>query len=106
MNAPVANPEERLSLLAALTESLVAEAKMDERAARALAVKVVGKFRQRLRGCHLYIAQSDPQDTAERDAAICRDYDGTRDSRERLQVRWGVSRPTFYRVISEARRNA
>ena len=100
MTPPVANPEERLSLLAALTEILVAEAKMDERAARALAVKVVGKFRQRLRGCHLYVAQSDPQDTAERDAAIRRDYDGSRSSRERLQLRWDVSKSTFYRIVN------
>jgi len=91
--------DDRLSLLAILTDVIRTGSGLDERASKALAAKAVGQVRQRLRGCSLYVAQSDPQDTVERDAAIRRDYDGTRASRERLQLRFGVSRTTFYRII-------
>ncbi|MBS0372535.1 MAG: hypothetical protein JSS57_25445 [Proteobacteria bacterium] len=92
--------EEPMSLLAVLTRTIQDEVGIDERAARALAVKVVGKIRQRMRGEMLYIAKHDAEENAERDMAIRRDYDGSRTSRERLQLRWGVSRATFYRIIN------
>lgn len=92
-------PIERLSLLTVLTETIRSDVGLDERAARALAAKIVGKVRQRMRGELLYVAKQDPADCAERDAAIRRDYDGSRASRERLQIRWDVSKATFYRIV-------
>lgn len=106
MNAPPLPPviaAERLSLLQVLTETIQSDAGLEERAARALAVKVVGKIRQRMRGETLYIAKQDPEEHAERDMAIRRDYDGSRISRERLQLRWDISRATFYRIINEGK---
>lgn len=93
-------PIERLSLLAALTETIQEDVGLDYRAARTLAAKTVGKVRQRMRGEALYVAKKDPADFAERAAAIRRDYDGSRASRERLQIRWDVSKATFYRIVS------
>lgn len=92
-------PIERLSLLTVLTETIQSDVGLDERAARALAAKIVGKVRQRMRGEALYVAKQDPADFTERDAAIGRDYDGSRASRERLQIRWDVSKATFYRIV-------
>lgn len=95
-------PIERLSLLTVLTETIQADVGLDERAARALAAKIVGKVRQRMRGEALYVSKQDPIDCTERDAAIRRDYDGTRISRERLQIRWGISQATLYRIIGNS----
>ena len=46
------------------------------------------------------VASTDEADRAARDAAIRRDYDGSRQSRERLQLRWDISRAQFYRIIN------
>ena len=103
MNAPTLTTivaAERLSLLQVLTETIQSDAGLEEGAARVLAAKIVGKVRQRMRGEALYVAKQDPKDHTERDMAIRRDYDGSRASRERLQLRWDVSRATFYRIIN------
>ncbi|MBS0357539.1 MAG: hypothetical protein JSR83_26940 [Proteobacteria bacterium] len=92
---------ERLSLLQVLTETIQSDAGLEERAARALAAKIVGKVRHRMCGEALYIAKQDPEAHTERDMAIRRDYDGSRASRERLQLRWDISRATFYRILRE-----
>lgn len=91
--------EERLSLLWVLTEAIRSEGGIDERIARALAVKVVGKVRHHHQSATIYVAKHDPAEILERDESIRRDYDGTRASRKRLQQRWDVSRATFYRII-------
>lgn len=103
-NFPINVVTERLSLLQVLAETIQSDAGLDERAAKALAAKIVGKIRQRMRGEALYIAKYDPEQHAERDAAIRRDYDGSRASRERLQLRWDVSRATFFRIVSSEER--
>lgn len=93
-------PDDRISLLTVLAQAIQADTNVDEHTARAMSVRLVGQIRQQLRGEKLYIAKQDPEDHAERDAAIRRDYDGSRISRERLQLRWDVSRSTFYRIIN------
>lgn len=52
----------------------------------------------------IYVANADEADRDARDAAICRDYDGTRASRERLQLRYDISRAQFYRIINEKKK--
>lgn len=94
-------PDDRVSLLVVLTKAIQADTSMDERTARAMAARLVGQIRQQLRGEKLYVAKQDPEDNIERDIAIRRDYDGSRASRERLQLRWDISRATFYRIINE-----
>lgn len=106
MNAPTPPrvvASERLSLLQVLTETIQSDAGLEERAARALAAKIVGKVRHRMCGEALYIAKQDPEAHTERDTAIRRDYDGSRASRERLQLRWDISRATFYRIINDGK---
>lgn len=93
-------PDDRVSLLVVLAKAIQADTSMDERTARAMAARLVGQIRQQLCGEKLYIAKQNPEENIERDTAIRRDYDGSRASRERLQLRWDVSRATFYRIIS------
>lgn len=93
-------PDDRISLLAVLAQAIQADTNVDEHTARAMATRLVGQIRQQLRGEKLYVAKQDPEDHTERDMAIRRDYDGSRASRERLQLRWDVSRATFYRIIN------
>ena len=68
--------------------------------AKRLAAQIVGGIRRQMRGEMLYVASTDEADRAARDAAIRRDYDGSRQSRERLQLRWDISRAQFYRIIN------
>jgi len=96
-------PDDRVSLLVVLAKAIQADTSMDERTARAMAARLVGQIRQQLCGEKLYIAKQNPEENIERDTAIRRDYDGSRVSRERLQLRWDVSRATFYRIISGGR---
>lgn len=92
---------DRCSLLGTIAATLQADHGMPEREARCLAAQIVGDIRKQFRGDTLYVASADEADRAARDAAICRDYDGTRQSRERLQLRWDISRAQFYRIINE-----
>lgn len=96
---------DRLSLLSAIAVALQESLGIDERQAQHIAAKTVGIVRKHYRGEALYIARREPQDIRERDEAIRRDYDGSRASRERLQLRWDVSRATFFRIAREEERS-
>ena len=100
MNAR-ANHADRKSLLGTIATTLEAGHGLPPFEARKLASQIVGDIRKRFRGEALYVASADEADRATRDAAIRRDYDGTRQSRERLQLRWDISRAQFYRIINE-----
>ena len=93
-------PGDRISLRAVLAQAIQADTNVDEHTALMMSARLVGRIRQQLRGEKLYIAKQDPEDRAARDAAIRRDYDGSRQSRERLQLRWDISRAQFYRIIN------
>lgn len=93
--------EDRLSLLDAIAIALQGSLEIDERQARNIAAKTVGIVRKHYRGEALYIARREPKDTRERDEAIRRDYDGSRVSRERLMLRWGLRKSMFYEILKE-----
>ena len=96
------NRKNRSSLLCVIAVTLETESGMPSQTARQLAAQIVGGIRKQMRGEMLYVANADEADRADRDAAIRRDYDGTRPSRERLQLRWDISRAQFYRIINSA----
>lgn len=93
-------PGNRASLACIIALTLESESGMPPPAAKRLAAQIVGGIRRQMRGEMLYVASTDEADRAARDAAIRRDYDGSRQSRERLQLRWDISRAQFYRIIN------
>ena len=90
------------SLMHAIAMTLETEGGLHPQSARQLAARIVNEVRRQFCGdrLSLYVSASDESDRASRDAAIRRDYDGTRQSRERLQLRWDISRAQFYRIIN------
>ena len=93
-------PGYRASLVCVITDLIETGSGMPPRAARQLAAQIVGGIRKQMRSDRLYVTGTDEADRAARDAAIRRDYDGSRQSRERLQLRWDISRAQFYRIIN------
>lgn len=92
-------PGYRASLTDFLAIAIETETGMPTNEARRFAAKLAGGVRKQIRNEALYVPLIDEADRMDRAAAIRRDYDGTRQSRERLQLRWDLSRAQFYRII-------
>lgn len=71
---------------------------MDERAASEFARPLVRGLRQRMGGGELWIPAPDK---TERNAAIRREFTGTRESMAAVMRRYGVTRSTIYKILGK-----